>query len=345
MAVQNRDTASQAKTKKVTNKTKREATAAARAGGYKDANFDFIPDADQLSREQLAAQYQAAVGIIYSVPELQPLFQQAIDEEWEPDQFKAAVQNSTWYQTNNVYARNAWAKENFGKVDGRPSADWQATLESARLDLQQEATASGAQLTPEELNALARRYVYEGWGESTRRNLMKQALSEQITYLPDNRGAAGNAGTFIDTLKESAYKNGLTYSDDWYLSAARSVEGGLRTEDDWLREQRMQAASLFPSYKKQIDSGVSVQDIASPYINIMAQEWELDPTNINLDTPEIRQALMGNTGEDGSWSPTGLWDFQKKLRKDPRWMNTSKAQNDVTSVTGRVMQMFGLMGG
>jgi hypothetical protein len=49
--------------------------------------------------------------------------------------------------------------------------------------------------------------------------------------------------------------------------------------------------------------------------------------------------------DQGDFAPMGLWDFQKKLRQDPRWENTSKAQNEITSTTGRIMQMFGLMGG
>ena len=300
---------------------------------------------DTLSREELAAQYQAAVGIIYSVPELAPLFEKAVAEQWKPDQFKAAIQNSEWYRTNNEYARMAWAKENFGKVNGQPSADWQKTLDDAKRAVQIRANAKGAQLTAEELSSLARRYVYEGWDQGTRVDLLDNALAQEIAYLPDNRGARGEAGNFIDKLKQNAYANGLSYNDDWYMSAAKSVASNLSTEDDWLRDQQAQAASMFAPYAKQIQAGQSVYGIASPYINIMAQEWEMDPTQITLDTPEIRTALLGGAGQDGSWQPTSLADFTQKLRNDPRWEKTAKAQNQITSISGRVMQMFGLMGG
>lgn len=333
MAETTRDTVSQ--------KRKRAATKQAREFGYKDANYDFIPDKDQLSRDELAAQYQSAVGVIYTVPELQGIFQQALDEEWSPARMQAAIQNSEWFRNNDQYARTAWAQEQIG------GADWNTNIENAKVAVQLTAAQMGAQITPEELNALARRYVYEGWGETGRQAMMMKALSEEITFLPDERGIAtmqGAAGDLVSSLRNLARANGISYADNWYESAARSVASGLSTTEDWERDVREQAASLFPVYSEKIRMGMNVYDLASPYINTMAQELELDPNQITLDDPYIRSAL-GGMNDQGDFAPMGLWDFQKKLRQDPRWENTSKAQNEVTSVTGRVMQMFGLMGG
>lgn len=299
------------------------------------------PQVDPLEREELAASYQSAVGIIYSVPELQPLFEQAVNEGWTADRFRAAVQNSDWFRSNNEYARIAWAQESMG------GADWDSRLQDARNAVRQAATAMGAQIDEQQLNALARRYVYEGWENSSRQQLMQQALSERISFVPDDRGVVGmrgGAGNLSDQLRQIARANGVSFSDNWYLSAARSVASGLSTAQDWEREVREQAAGLFPVYRDKIQMGMNVYDLASPYIRTMAEELELDPNQITLNDPYVRQALSG-MNDSGDFVPMNLWDFQKKLRQDPRWENTAKAQNEVTSVTGRVMQMFGLMGG
>lgn len=327
--------------KPVSRKTKKQATAAAVAGGYKDANFDFIPDKDQLSRDELAAQYQAAVGVIYTVPELQALFEQALNEEWSPPRMQAAIQNSDWFRNNDQYARTAWAQEQIG------GADWQTNLANARSAVQIAAAQMGADVTEEELNALAKRYIYEGWSDSTRRGMMANALSKEISFVRDQRGVAsmrGEAGNLANDLRNLARANGVSYSDNWYESAARSVAAGLSTADDWERDLRDRAGSLFPVYSEKISQGMNVYDLASPYINTMAEELELDPNMITLNDPYIRSAL-GGMNDKGDFQPMGLWDFQKKLRNDPRWENTSKAQNEITSMTGKVMQMFGLMGG
>jgi hypothetical protein len=299
------------------------------------------PMVDPLEREELAAQYQSAVGIIYSVPEIKPLFEKAISEGWTPDRFKAAVQNSEWFRSNNEYARLAWAQEQMG------GADWQASLQDARSAVRSAAVAMGADVSEEELNALAKRYLYEGWNQSTRQGLLAEALSQEISFIPDERGNVsmrGGAGELTDNLRNLARANGVSFADNWYQSAARSVASGLSTANDWERDVREQAASLFPVYSEKIRQGMNVYDLASPYINTMAQELELDPNMITLNDQYIRSAL-GGMNDKGDFQPMGLWDFQKKLRQDPRWENTSRAQNEVTSVTGKVMQMFGLMGG
>lgn len=317
------------------------AAKAAREGGYIDKNFDFIPDKDQLSREELAAEYQNAVGIIYTVPELKDIFEKALDEGWSPARMQAAVQNSGWYRTNNEYARIAWAQEQTG------GADWQTNLENAQQTVMAAARAMGAEINEQEAAALARRYVYEGWSEPSRQGLLRKALSEEISFLPDERGKArmvGEAGNLSDQLRSLAGANGISFSDNWYLSAAKSVASGLSSAEDWERDIREQAASYWPVYSEKIRQGVNVYDLASPYIRTMAEEFEIDPNQINLNDPYIRGALTG-MNDKGDFTPTGLWDFQKKLRQDPRWQNTSKAQNEITSVAGRVMQMFGLMGG
>ena len=328
----------------------KQAKANAKAGGYKDVNMDGQIDPDRLSREEIASQYQSALGIIYSVPEISKIFTQAVKEQWVGAagiaKFNAAVQNSDWYRTNDQYFRQAWAAENFGKVDGQTSADWNASMQNARSVVQQSAVQLGADLTPQEFDALSRRFIYEGWGAEGRSNLLAEALSGEITFMPDERGNTrlmGASGNLQDSLRSVASANGLTYTDNWYQSAAKSVAAGLTTSDDWERDVREQAAGAWGFYGDKIRAGSNAYDLASPYINEMAREFEISPEQITLNDPYIRQALTG-INEKGEPAPTSLWEFQKKLRNDPRWMNTSKAQNEITGVTGKVMQMFGLMG-
>jgi len=328
----------------------KQARANAKAGGYTDANMDGQIDVDKLSREEIAAQYQSALGIIYSVPEIEKIFNQAVKEQWVGPEgaakFNAAVQNSDWYNTNDKYFRAAWAAENFGRIDGQTSADWNASMQNARLAVQQSATQLGAELSPQELDALSRRYLYEGWNDPARGQLLATALSSEITFMPDERGNTslmGESGNLQDDLRAIATANGLSYTDNWYESAAKSVAAGLKTANDWERDVREQAAGNWGVYADKIRAGANAYDLASPYINTMAKEFEMDVNSISLDDPYIRQALTG-VNDKGEPAATSLWEFQKKLRSDPRWMNTAKAQNEITGVTGKVMQMFGLTG-
>lgn len=291
---------------------------------------------DRLDRAELEASYKSAVGIIYAVPELQQLFEDALNSEWTAASVKAAVQSSDWYRANNEYFRTAWAKASIG------GADWTATQETARLAVQAAATAKGRTLTAAELEANTQRYIYEGWGEVGRQQLLNDALAVGLTTGTDGF-MAGAAGDLQQTLKDVANRNGLPLSQGYYESAAKSVASGLTTENDWIRDLRAQAASLWPSYADKINAGVDVGDLASGYVNTMANTLEINASEISLNDPSIREALS-SFDDKGNPLPMGLWDFQNKLRSDPRWMNTKQATDSISETANTVLEMFGLRG-
>jgi hypothetical protein len=291
---------------------------------------------DTLSADELAADYGYATDVIYSNPEIRALFERAVKEQWLPNRFKAGLQDTIWYRDNSEYARETFVKKAMG------GADWEESLRTAREQVQQFATQIGSNLTPEQLDENAYRFLNEGWGKSGRESLMAKALSENIG-ISDTGSMRGVSGNMADELRSLAENNGITFSNDFYLSAAKSVNSNLSTIDDWARDIREQAASLFPVYSDKIRAGVSVRDLASPYTTIMAQTLELDPSNISLNDPYIRDAL-GGFSSTGDPQATNLWDFQKKLREDPRWMDTLQANNEITNGFEGVLKMFGIRG-
>lgn len=297
---------------------------------------------DKLSREELARTYGYALEVIYSVPELKDLFERAVNAkqgQYTSQRFAAELQNTNWYRENDQYYRSAWTAEQMG------GADWQTELENARLAVQQAATEGGAQLTPEELNALSKRYIYEGWKSPERNALLRNALSQEISTVPSAGGEQmrGAAGNLADQLKTLAYANGMRYNNDWYVAAAKSVASNLTTVDDWERDIRESAASLFPVFGEKIRAGMNVMDAASPYIQQMAQTFEMNPANIDLNDPYIRQAL-GGFDQSGSPVAMGLWDFEQKLRSDPRWMKTKQAEDSIVDIGSGILKMFGFRG-
>lgn len=294
---------------------------------------------DPLDRNVVAEQYGYALEVLYSNVELRDLFERSITEGWAGNTAKwnAELRNTNWFQENPEYARRAWAARSLG------GADWQSQLQNARLAVQDAATQVGADLSPAELDSLSQQYIYQGWYEGSRKQLLLKALAEEIPTLPGNKGLRGRAGSFVDQLRSEALANGLKYDDNWFLGAARSVAQNLTTEDDWRRDIRDQAAGMFPVYADRIRQGMNMYEIASPYINLMAQTLEIAPDQVTLNDPYIREALMG-IDEKGNARPMGLWDFEKKLKNDPRWMQTKQASNDIASTATDILQIFGLRG-
>ena len=101
--------------------------------------------------------------------------------------------------------------------------------------------------------------------------------------------------------------------------------------------------SRWPVFAKQIQSGMTAKDLASPYKQIMARTFEISDNDISIDDPYIRGAL-GGFDDSGSPKAMNLWDFEQQLRNDPRWANTKQALDQTSSVASSVLKMFGFRG-
>jgi hypothetical protein len=83
--------------------------------------------------------------------------------------------------------------------------------------------------------------------------------------------------------------------------------------------------------------GTDLETIYAPYKNVMYQTLELNPDAINLNDSTLRSAI-GPNGE------MPIYDFQRALRKDPRWQYTNNAREDVSNSVTKVLQDFGFVG-
>jgi len=290
---------------------------------------------DKLSGAQLETMFGFAKDVIWQNRELRQLYKDAIREQYTPEMFQSKLRSTDWYQNNAEYARTAWAAERTG------GEDWQAQLQEAALKVQDAATRTGASLTDEQRATLAKRYIYEGWSDPTRTRLMEQELANSLAS--EGGFMKGDAGDMQQRLAEVARRNGVQLSQGYYESAAKSVASGLSTEDDWMREIRQQAASKWPTFADRVMSGIDVEDLASGYINTMADVYEISPDSITLDDPMIKQALQG-IGPDGKPSMQSLYDFEYQLKSDPRWTSTKNGVNTIASVGMDVLRLMGFQG-
>jgi hypothetical protein len=69
----------------------------------------------------------------------------------------------------------------------------------------------------------------------------------------------------------------------------------------------------------------------------MSSILEIAPGSIDLNDPTLRSAI----GPDKEMS---LYDFQRQLRKDPRWQYTDNARETVSSGLTQILKDFGFMG-
>ena len=154
---------------------------------------------------------------------------------------------------------------------------------------------------------------------------------------------AGYKGEALNTfiaLRDTAIANGLDLDkvfgsqvQDW----VKAVNAGSNIEEFKQKIRNVAKIGMPETVSKLVDQGIDLDTIYSPYKKIMASVLELNPASISLDDPTLRSAV----GPDKEMT---IYDFQRSLRKDPRWQYTNNAREEVSTAALQVLRDFGFQG-
>ena len=281
--------------------------------------------------QKLAEDYGYQLAFLQSDPELYAVFKRAMDGGWDQTRFVAAVKNTHWYKTHGeAYRTNSAQKYT-------DPATYNQNLASTMAQIGDKARAMGANLTPAQLRSAAEHATLGGWNDSQIQNYL-------ASYVKYNNNLGGQAGVNMTQLQQTAWRNGLTISQHSLNTWVQAMARGDKTVEDYQKYLRQSAKTLAPGFSKELDAGMDLYDLASPYMQTMAQTLELNPSDIDLFDPTIRKALGSSSDKDGQPGSTPLWQFEQALRQDKRYMKTQQAQDKVMSVGHQVLRDFGLLG-
>lgn len=296
----------------------------------------------------LATQEFGAIDLIFKQDkELQKILTQAVNEGWTQQKFANSVQNTTWFKSKAPeLQRREFNKRQYRDLLQQPNADKQALYRNTEYGrglaqtiqmVKDNAIATGAAIDDATAEIIAQD-LYDSANETDPYSVRNQ-IRARITYKP---GAlmGGEAGNDLRELQNTARANGL----DLDRQFGNSVQG-------WL--QRLNQGESIETFKQLIrntakvglpdkvgaliDQGVDLDTIYSPYKNMMAATLEVSPETIQLNDPTLRMAI----GPDKEMS---LYDYQRSLRKDPRWQYTNNARADVSKAALQVLKDFGFQG-
>lgn len=141
-------------------------------------------------------------------------------------------------------------------------------------------------------------------------------------------------------LVKVAAANGLDLNRDFGASVdgwIKQIENG--TDINVIKNTIRQTARLgMPDrVANLLDQGVDLETVYAPYKRMMASVLEVNPDSISLNDPTLRGAI----GPDKEMT---LYDFQRSLRKDPRWQYTNNAREEVSTAALGILRDFGFQG-
>lgn len=291
------------------------------------------PKAVKKTKEELLGEYGVQMAVINSDKSLSDLFNKAVKEQMPATAFQAALRNTDFYQKHGASYAQAYSKEL-----GDPG-DWTAQTTNAQNIINQEAVSLGMSLTHDEVTKLAHSALYMAGGTAS--GITQSWLDTHIAAYGKVTGKGGKTFDIIDNLKQQGASMGIAHDDSWYTTAAKNIVAAKGTENDYISQIRDLAKTKYSWAADQIDNGMTVKQIASPYVNSMANILEIPQDSLSLNDPTINKALT-NIDQTGKQTAVPLWQFETNLRQDPRWATTKNAKDTLDSTAHSILQNFGL---
>ena len=213
--------------------------------------------------------------------------------------------------------------------------------ESGTKDLRQSiadrALGLGVPLAEADIDDITNNALSMGIGASS--SLVDKLIRAKFTYTP-GKMVGGAAGGALGQLKATAAANGLNFDTQFGTQAQVWLSKILQGEDpNTFKNIIRQTAKLGLPEKvgALLDLGVDLDTIYSPYKNVMASVLEINPQTIGLDDKTLRSAI----GPDKEMT---IYDWERSLRKDPRWQYTDNARQQVSGIGLNVLQQLGFQG-
>lgn len=143
-------------------------------------------------------------------------------------------------------------------------------------------------------------------------------------------------------LRQYASKNGVSVSDDFIARQQERVLNGEDTPDSVISRFRdTHIKPMYPQFERELDDGLTIKDIATPYIDRASQMLEISPKQIGIDDPLIKRVLQARD-DKGQPVRKPIWEFEDELTRDPRWARTNNAYETYDGAVSGLLREMGL---
>jgi hypothetical protein len=291
-----------------------------------------------ISVDEALSSYGFVYTLANNVPDLKDLLNQAITGGWTAEKLTAQIESSPWWNQHADTVRDLVTTQY------TDPATYQQNLANAKNVIGLKARQLGRYYDDNILTGLALETLV------TNPTFDDGPLSELITVRTGLRGnmqdgiREGQAGQLSNHMTQVAQNYGVGYTQQFVDDWTNKIEMGFDTLDGFESVMRARAKAAFPQFAAQIDAGMTLRDVADPYISTYAQTLEVPETQVTLNDTYIKKALA-QTGQDGvTQSSMPLWQFQRMLKDDPRYDHTQQAKDDAYATLNKVGRDWGFVG-
>jgi hypothetical protein len=153
------------------------------------------------------------------------------------------------------------------------------------------------------------------------------------------KGGSGAAQAVNSTLAY-AKRYGVTLSNK---DALKYVSASLQNNENDTKAINAKILAIskatYSNLSDVLSEQVDLDDLSANYKSAMRQILEIPDAQIDVLNPTIQTALKNN----GNKGAMNLTEFERVLKKDPRWGKTSNARETATSYANSILKDFGLI--
>ena len=222
---------------------------------------------------------------------------------------------------------------------GREATAEEVKLYSDKLEKKQSAKGSRSVTTYEMIDGVRTARTTGGLDEvQFLTNIIQKTPEYKKAQATKEQVKKSKESGYVDILAKTAMANGLNINQfaDANQWATRIAAGEpIETFKQTIRNAAK--LGLPDNVKNLVDQGIDLDAIYSPYRQTMASILEINPDSISLNDPTLRMGIAAD-------KEMPLYEYQRALKKDPRWQYTNNAREDVSSSVQKVLKDFGFMG-
>ena len=317
---------------------------------------------DKLSMAQLQQQFGITAAVINNDPSLLAALNKILGTDGgpmitDPALMEAIVKGTSWYRDQTDTQRQ------FDYYKATNPGQFAADLQKNASNIVKQWQGMGLTITANEAveyanNMMKQAIIKDGKVVRFDQDYLNKLMADSIKFTTKNdidgrvryTGLAGKLETMASELYNMAWDYGYdqTTSNEgftkWFEASMKGLVAGTLNPED-VDNQLQERAKLFaPGLARFIDQGQTLRQAADPWLQAIADTWELGSTKeLDLNDDFVQRAINVQD-KDGSFTTMNLYDTKKLARRSAKWDTTQTAKEEKTSIASRILKDFGFLG-
>lgn len=311
---------------------------------------------DKLDMATLQAKFSIAAGVIGSDDSLRLILEKILADGITSEALMTQmIQGTTWYKNQTDTQRAyAYAKET---NPGQFAADLQLNASN----IVKQFMGNGISITANQAIDYAQQLMQSAVikdGKVVRydQEFLNKIMANAIDF--SKKSTIGGMTVYnmtgkLETVANELYKRAWDYGfpasmsnsrfESWFENSMKGLIAGTLNVEDLDNELQSRARSMFPGLTQQLTQGQTLRQAADPWLNAIADTWEMDVNSLDLNNDYVQRAL-NYTDEKGNVTTMNLYDAKKMARRSSNWDYTSTAKEEKTKIASTILRDFGFLG-